>query len=58
VRRQRDEQMLDFRTDEQIRDVLDTMIVKITKLHALPRGTVLCEGKSKDVIDYCRTIGV
>jgi hypothetical protein len=56
LRRQRDKLMRDSRSEDEIRSVLDSMIDKIVKLSALPRGKVLCEGKSKTVIDYCRTV--
>ena len=56
ARRRREDLRVDSRNEGEIRAVLDSVIDKIAKLHALPRGTVLCEGKSKDVVDYCRTV--
>jgi len=56
LRRKRHELMHDSRSKGEIRAVLDSMIDKIVKLSALPRGTVLCQGKSNTAIDYCRTV--
>ena len=56
ARRRREDLRVDSRNESEIYAVLDSVIDKIAKLHALPRGTVLCEGKSKDVVHYCRTV--
>jgi hypothetical protein len=56
VRRRRDELLVDHRVESEIRDALESMIERVAKLHAMPRGTVVCAGKSKRVIDYCRSV--
>lgn len=56
ARTRREDLRVDSCNEGEIRAVLDSVIEKIAKLHALPRGTVLCEDKSKDVVDYCRTV--